>query len=81
MEKPEQAMNITIKLFASLRKGRFDVATMKFPKGTTVGEIVHLLGIPEDEITLIFVNGRHQELTAVPGEGDTVSLFPAVGGG
>jgi molybdopterin converting factor small subunit len=81
MKKPEQAMNITIKLFASLRKGRFDVTTMEFPNGTTVGEIVHLLRIPEDEITLIFVNGRHQELTTVPEEGDTVSFFPAVGGG
>jgi sulfur-carrier protein len=81
MEKPEQAMNITIKLFASLRKGRFDVATMEFHKGTTVGEIVRLLNMPEDEITLVFVNGRHQEMTAVVGEGDTVSFFPAVGGG
>jgi sulfur-carrier protein len=74
-------MNITVKLFATLRKGRFETATMEFPIGTTVNEIIHLFDIPENEITLVFINGRHRELTAIPVDGDTVALFPAVGGG
>ena len=74
-------MQIAIKLFATLRKGRFDMAAMEFPVGTTVNDIVRKLAIPEDEITLIFINGRHSELASAPQEGDTVALFPAVGGG
>jgi sulfur-carrier protein len=76
-----QPVRITVKLFASLRKGRFDAAAREFPKGTTVNEIIGLLGIPEKEITLVFVNGRHAEMSTTPLEGDTVALFPAVGGG
>ncbi len=57
------------------------MASMEFPSGTTVGDVIRKLAIPEDEITLIFINGRHSELAATPEEGDTVALFPAVGGG
>jgi sulfur-carrier protein len=74
-------MLLTIKLFASLQKGRFDMATMEFPAHTTVKDIVHELNIPGSEITLVFINGRHSEVTAVAREGDTIALFPAVGGG
>jgi sulfur-carrier protein len=74
-------MLLTIKLFATLRKNRFDTATMEFPPGTTVNDIIGKLAVPQDEITLIFINGRHSDLTANPEEGDTIALFPAVGGG
>jgi molybdopterin synthase sulfur carrier subunit len=74
-------MLLKIKLFASLRKGRFDKATMEFPAGTTVNDIIDKLALPKDDITLVFLNGRHSQLTATPQEGDTLALFPAVGGG
>jgi sulfur-carrier protein len=74
-------MLITIKLFASLRKELFDTATMEFPAGTTVSDIIDRLALPKDEITLLFLNGRHSELTATPQDGDTLAIFPAVGGG
>ena len=74
-------MQITIKLFAALRKGRFNIETEDFPIGTTVGEVIRLLDISEKEITLAFVNGRHAELDTKLMEGDTLALFPPVGGG
>jgi sulfur-carrier protein len=74
-------MLLTIKLFATLRKGRFDMATIEFPTGTTVNDIINKLALPKDEITLVFLNGRHSELTATLQEGDTLAFFPAVGGG
>ena len=74
-------MRVTIKLFATLRKGRFDAATMEFPEGTTVNEIIRKLSLPQDEVTLVFINGRHSEVTATPSDSDTIALFPAVGGG
>jgi sulfur-carrier protein len=74
-------MRITVKLFASFRQGRFDARVMEFPSGTTAGEIVHCLAIPEREVTLVFVNGRHSYLDSVLSDGDEVALFPPVGGG
>ena len=39
------------------------------------------LKIPEDEVTLIFVNGRHADGRLSLKEGDVVAFFPPVGGG
>ena len=74
-------MLVTIKLFAALRKGRFEAATVEYREGTTVEEIIQELGIPQDEITLIFINGRHSNASAIVREGDTIAFFPAAGGG
>jgi molybdopterin converting factor small subunit len=74
-------MLITIKLFATLRKGRFEETTRDFPQGTTVGGIVRELDLPEKEVTLIFINGRHADFATVLADGDVLSLFPPVGGG
>ncbi|AVX21481.1 MULTISPECIES: MoaD/ThiS family protein [Carboxydocella] len=74
-------MKVTVKLFATLRTGRFKVETREYPEGTTVGRIVEELGIPEEELALILVNGRDVELEHQLTDGDTLSLFPPVGGG
>ncbi|MCX5808430.1 MAG: MoaD/ThiS family protein [Proteobacteria bacterium] len=74
-------MHITIKLFAMLREGRFDTKIGEFPVGTMVCEIIQQLGIPEKEVTLIFINGRHRQPNTRLMDGDTVALFPPVGGG
>jgi len=74
-------MHITVKLFATLRQGKFDMDTLDLPPGTTVGEIIERLGIPEKEVTLIFLNGVHGELQTEVKDRDTVALFPPVGGG
>lgn len=74
-------MRVTVKLFATLRQGRFDIDTFDLAENTTVGDIVTKLGIPRNEVTLIFVNGRHADRTTRLADGDSVALFPPVGGG
>ncbi len=74
-------IRVTVKLFATLRKDRFDVTEGKFPDGTTVGDIVHHYDLPEKDVTLIFINGRHGEFDTALSDGDTLALFPPVGGG
>ncbi len=74
-------MRITVKLFASFRQGRFDARPMEFADGTTAGEIVRHLAIPEHEVTLVFINGRHGNLESELADGDEMALFPPVGGG
>jgi molybdopterin converting factor small subunit len=74
-------MPITIKLFASLRKGRFDIDARAYTPGITCRQIIHEVGIPEKEVRLMFVNGRHASLEDQLADGDTLALFPPIGGG
>jgi molybdopterin converting factor small subunit len=74
-------MNITIKLFATLRQGRFKVAEQEYPTGTAVIDIIDKLSIPHKELGIIFLNGKHTELDTVLNEQDVLAIFPPVGGG
>lgn len=74
-------MHVTVKLFATLRQGRFDIDRLTLPPGTIVGDIFHKFGIPEKEVTLIFINGRHGDFSSELHDGDTLAMFPPVGGG
>lgn len=74
-------MKVMVKLFATLRKGRFDMDTLDCPEGTRVKDIVRRLSIEEKEAAIIFLNSRHAELDTALGEGDTLAIFPPVGGG
>ena len=74
-------MNVTVKLFATLRKGRFEIKDFDIADGTTVREVMDVLDIPEGQATLIFVNGRHAEFDRVLNDGEVLALFPPIGGG
>ncbi len=74
-------MKISVKLFATLRLGRFDQKTMECGEGVTIHDLVKMLQIPDKEAAIIFVNSRHAEFPTVLKEGDTLAIFPPVGGG
>ncbi len=74
-------MELTIRLFANFRDGRFKEAAREVDPGTTVGQIADALKIPRDEVGVLLVNGRHAEFDHALKAGDTVSIFPQVGGG
>ncbi|BCG48026.1 Tungsten-containing aldehyde:ferredoxin oxidoreductase cofactor synthesis sulfur carrier protein [Citrifermentans bremense] len=74
-------MRITLKLFATFRNGRFKVAEQELPDGTEVRAVVLSLGLTEEEIGIVMLNGRHGELDSKLADQDTLSLFPLVGGG
>ncbi|HEY6871854.1 MAG TPA: MoaD/ThiS family protein [Geobacteraceae bacterium] len=74
-------MLITIKLFATFRTGRFTTETRQYPDGTTVARIIDELRIPEQELGIILVNSRHVPSGHGLADGDTLSLFPLLGGG
>lgn len=77
----EDTKRILVKVFATLRQFRTPEAEEAFPQTATVAEILALIGIPEEKAAVIFINGRHGELASVPAEGDTLAIFPPVGGG
>jgi molybdopterin converting factor small subunit len=74
-------MKITVKLFATLRLGRFDQKTIECDEGVIIHDLVKMLQIPEKDAAIIFVNCRHAEFGTVLKEGDTLAIFPPVGGG
>jgi sulfur-carrier protein len=74
-------MKITVKLFASFRTGRFSIEQREYPAGTTVAQIAAELGLPEQELGIMLVNSRHVKLNHVLADGDTLALFPLLGGG
>jgi molybdopterin converting factor small subunit len=74
-------MQLTVKLFATFREGRFEVAQLERPDGSTVASLLDDLAIPRAELGFVLVQGRHAELDHQPKAGATVSIFPKVGGG
>lgn len=74
-------MKITVKLFAGFRDNRFKVADQEFPDASTVGDILTALDITAPELGVALINGRHVLPEHVLEDGQTLSLFPKVGGG
>ena len=74
-------MQITVKLFATFRAGRFAEETRNYPAGTMITDITRELGITEKEIGMIMLNNRHAEPDQELDDGDSLALFPLVGGG
>ena len=75
--------NITIKLFAHYREGRFADREQEVPDGTVIGDVIRSLGIDEDRLPLgiILLNGRHRKMDFALSDGDVLAIFPKVGGG
>ena len=76
-------VNITLKLFAQYRDGRFKVEQRVYKCGTTPQDIMDELGITEHRLPLgvLMVNSKHEKEEYVLQEGDILALFPKVGGG
>jgi len=74
-------MKITVKLFATFRKDRFDIEERTYPEGTTAGHIVAELQLPLAQLCILLVNSRHVDLERVLVDGETLAIFPLVGGG
>ena len=74
-------MRITVKLFATFRAGRFDIESRQYPDGTTVEQIVAELQLPREKLGIVMVNSRHVDLDREMRDGETLAIFPLVGGG
>lgn len=76
-------MKITVKLFASLREGRFKEKDIEFPDDTTVQEVLKQLSITREEmeIGILFINGKRAQFASVLRDEDTLAIFPPVAGG
>ena len=74
-------MNVEVRLFATLREGRFVKQQVSLAAPCPVRDLLLLLAIRETEVFLCLVNGENHKLDRTLADNDVVSLFPAVGGG
>jgi len=74
-------MNVTLKLFATLRNYNEKIISVEVHDSATVREIALKYNLPIDEIAIIMINGIGGSLDTNLKNNDTLSLFPLVGGG
>lgn len=72
---------IEVRVFATLRQGRDKIIMMNANDISCAGDIIQKLNIPEDEVSILLINGFHQKPESNVNDGDIVALFPPVGGG
>jgi len=74
---------INISLYATLRKRRSDLANRGpvTTKAATIGELLDEIHITKVEAAIVFVNEKRAALESEVQDGDTVSVFPVLGGG
>ncbi len=72
---------LEVRLFATFREGREKIMMMEYQPGMTGYDIITPLGIPEEEVAIFLIDGRHSKLHTVLEDNTVLALFPPVGGG
>ncbi len=81
LKRGEISVRVTIKLFATFREGRFKVEERELLEESRVLDVLQPLNLKPEEIAICLLNGRDANEQSVLKEGDTLALFPPVGGG
>jgi molybdopterin converting factor small subunit len=80
--KTNMKTHVHIKLFATLRKYLPDSPeTYPIDPGISIKQLIEQLGIPVKDVKLIFINSVKSGMDAGLKGGETIGLFPPVGGG
>ena len=79
-------MKIVVKLIASYREllppgTQGNKTEIDVPKGTTASDVMRRFNVPQDETSVIVVNGLTVPLSTILVEGDMVTAFSAIAGG
>jgi len=79
-------ITVYVRLFATLRQYFPDlkigeVMPVELPEGATVGQMLEQLGLPTNEVKMVFVNNIGRGDDSPLAAGDEVGIFPPIGGG
>ena len=79
-------IKIELRLFGNLRRFIKDIpndesSIFSIDEHSTIQDTLEFLQMPVNEIKIILVNGKPNELSYPLREGDRVAIFPAVVGG
>ena len=72
---------IEVRFFATLREGRGKIAQIPAEEASAASDILRRFDIPEEEVSILLINGFHSKPGDPVKDGDVISLFPPVGGG
>lgn len=72
---------VVVKLYATLREGRGKEIELDHFEGLSVKDVLNELNINSQEVSIILINGVHQNIESILSDGDKLLLFPPVGGG
>ena len=72
---------MNIRFFAALREGRGKIARIPAEEASAANDILRRFDIPEEEVSILLINGFHSKPGDPVKDGDVISLFPPVGGG
>ncbi len=74
--------SVTLKLYATLHVFLPSAGEeVPIAAGTTVGDLLRRIGVPEEKAQLVFVDGIKGALSTPLQGGERVGIFPPVGGG
>ena len=74
-------MVVEVKLFATLREGRFKKREIEFFEEHSLRDLLQHLKISTDQVGILLVNGRNASAEQKLAPHDIVSIFPLIGGG
>ena len=75
--------SVTVNLYASFREhtgGRPSV-TVSFESEISIEQLLSQLGVPIEQVRIIFCNNRLVDTSHTVSGGESIGVFPAVGGG
>ncbi|HNX25372.1 MAG TPA: MoaD/ThiS family protein [Spirochaetota bacterium] len=74
-------MKVKVKLFATLRKDRFEGKEFEIDDGKDVDYLLNMFNLKREDVTIIFINGIHADYDTLLKESDDIAFFPPIGGG
>jgi len=79
-------MRVRVKLFATLRHFAPSGAVglpfeVDLAEGAIVADLIHHLGLPGEEVKMVYVNARARPEDWRLEPGDEIGIFPLIGGG
>lgn len=88
-------MEVTVRLYASLARSvsgpvlkqhpqgvrSGSPLEVELPDGSTLADLVNCLGLPVEEVKVVFVDGRARRLEHRLAPEDEIGIFPPIGGG
>jgi sulfur carrier protein ThiS len=79
--KSATTTEVEVKLFPPLQENRFSKRLIELGEEATVGHLLTRLGINEEEVEAIYLNGKEANFKSTLHSGDRVTLLPFIGGG
>jgi len=77
----EVLIKVEVRLFANFRKGREKKQTIQLKEGAIIRDLLEIVNIPEEEVSILLQNGKYGPADRVLNDGDIIAVFPPVGGG